>query len=682
MRWIRTTLPAALAVAALLMTVLPISAFAAFENTHKNTGDQAWDIVAVAETQVGYKEGTLEGTKFINDNYTKYGVWYENNVQKGGYIRGAWCAMFVSWCAKEAGIPSETVYYHAYCPYGVTWYKERGLFHDSLDKGGAPYTPQRGDIIYFKEARGGASHVGLVRYTEGDTVYTVEGNTDSMDKELGKSGGAYLKYYKLDSTKLLGFATPNYTDSYSTAAERLGTYQMTGDQVNLRLGPSTSYASIGKLSKNELLVVSEVTDSGWGKLTRTDGTVGWSKISDYATYLGHDVLAGSITASHDYVRVTTDKNGRVTLTNPGAVAVTVDLSTYLPVGTATTPYFNLSSTALSGSYSLAFVNTAEGYTMPYDPTVNGLTSTSAAAISQSHTAQILIKTDWKPQNKCQIDSVRITLQPSSSVCLNYAYFADEPNVITSSAFNTRVYDGSDTVVVPDANVNLMSPDSLTIDTDDVAGGYIYDNGTLTVRADSPDGYAVTMTPNVTFAPERLHRLLGAVQSDAAYDIFCTVATQNGDRALSLATDYRYSVGAENNRIPAGEHTNAVNLYTAFNDAYPLPADGQSTVKSITVRLYEAGSLTLSALQLNDTDKTVTFADSITKQEQTTGAPDILAGDVYPDEELDMRDAFVLYQHASGDQPLTDEQVPAADMNSDGEIDMKDAMFLYALVNGD
>ena len=70
----------------MLMVMVPystITANAAYENTHSNTGNQREDIVAVAETQIGYHEGSLEGTVSSSNNYTKYNVW--NGTIDGTY---------------------------------------------------------------------------------------------------------------------------------------------------------------------------------------------------------------------------------------------------------------------------------------------------------------------------------------------------------------------------------------------------------------------------------------------------------------------------------------------------------------------------------------------------------------------------------------------------------------------
>ena len=56
----------------LLMCILPsaVEVHAAYENTHTNTGNQRADIIAIALTQVGYKEGS--------GGYTKYGEFHGN----------------------------------------------------------------------------------------------------------------------------------------------------------------------------------------------------------------------------------------------------------------------------------------------------------------------------------------------------------------------------------------------------------------------------------------------------------------------------------------------------------------------------------------------------------------------------------------------------------------------------
>ena len=74
------------------------------------TGNQAKDIVEIARTQIGYKEGTRYW-KTVKGNRIKYVPTAYGNYF-GGY-HDEWCAIFVCWCAEKAGvkksvIPTET----------------------------------------------------------------------------------------------------------------------------------------------------------------------------------------------------------------------------------------------------------------------------------------------------------------------------------------------------------------------------------------------------------------------------------------------------------------------------------------------------------------------------------------------------------------------------------------------
>lgn len=119
-----------------------------YVNTHVNTGNQRQDIIAVAMTQLGYREK--------NENDTKYGDWY-------GLPNQPWCAMFVSWCARQADISTDIIKRCAWAhpnTFGIPYYH------------GSSYTPKPGDLFFTE----GFTHVGLVLYVEGDFFYCIEGN--------------------------------------------------------------------------------------------------------------------------------------------------------------------------------------------------------------------------------------------------------------------------------------------------------------------------------------------------------------------------------------------------------------------------------------------------------------------------------------------------------------------------
>lgn len=166
----------------IMLLVMAVPANAAYENTYTNTGDQRADIIGVALTQVGYREG--------NNNYTKYGAWY-------GYPNHPWCGMFVSWCANQAGIPTSVI-------------KKAGRanpwdFGFSTYYTGYEYTPKPGDLYFNKEF----GHMGIVYYVDGSYVYSIEGNTNDSGYE---GVGVFIRKHKV---KDLYYVSPNYRSDAS-----------------------------------------------------------------------------------------------------------------------------------------------------------------------------------------------------------------------------------------------------------------------------------------------------------------------------------------------------------------------------------------------------------------------------------------------------------------------------------
>ena len=136
-------------------------------------------LIKMAESQLGYVEGP--------DNDTKYGDWY-------GIPNGAWCAMFVSWCAYQVGISTDVIVKYASCSAGRKWFEDNNRFGYKED-----YTPKAGDIIFFLSD--GASHTGIVINCDGNKVYTIEGNTANMCAK---------RSYDLNWHTITGYGIPNY----------------------------------------------------------------------------------------------------------------------------------------------------------------------------------------------------------------------------------------------------------------------------------------------------------------------------------------------------------------------------------------------------------------------------------------------------------------------------------------
>lgn len=201
----------------LIICVLGVSVYAAAPNyevssAYKNgayyqnllgvklTGNQAKDIVNVALSQVGYHEGSsgsdLSGNSSSSANYTEYGRWFGQQSN--------WCAIFISWCANQAGIPTSVVKKNAVASGNSCQFGEKKYSFGSRN-------PQPGDILYVQnDSDSNVDHVGLVYKVDDTYIYSVEGN-------FGNKVGT-IKYYKdsgrqtyYSSTKILFYGVPDYS---------------------------------------------------------------------------------------------------------------------------------------------------------------------------------------------------------------------------------------------------------------------------------------------------------------------------------------------------------------------------------------------------------------------------------------------------------------------------------------
>ena len=163
-------------------------------------------LIKTALGEVGYLEKASNA--YLDDktknagkaNFTKYGKWYGINPD-------AWCAMFVSWCATQAGA-GDIIPRHASCALGIEAFRRLGRW-----KPRKSYTPVPGDIIYFGTTSGTPQHVGIVWAVTGGRVYTVEGNTSAGEDVVIANGGAVAeKNYVITNARILGYGHPAWPE--------------------------------------------------------------------------------------------------------------------------------------------------------------------------------------------------------------------------------------------------------------------------------------------------------------------------------------------------------------------------------------------------------------------------------------------------------------------------------------
>ena len=179
-----------------------------WERTFRNvklTGKWNEDVLAIAQTQLGYTESTAnyevqeDGTTM--KGYTRYGDWYGNAY-------GDWCAMFCSFCMNYAGVDRDLISFEAGCQ---TWVNKLSSEKYDLYHTADTYIPVPGDLVFFDwdefdanhpENRQ-ADHIGFVvelvydqESKELTKIKTIEGNSGDQVRENS---------YEMDCEDIIGY---------------------------------------------------------------------------------------------------------------------------------------------------------------------------------------------------------------------------------------------------------------------------------------------------------------------------------------------------------------------------------------------------------------------------------------------------------------------------------------------
>ena len=202
------------------------------------SGDEARDVLAIAMSQVGYHEGNsdgeLDGLGISGSrDFVEYNVLYgrlDNNQGNGMSYGYYWCASFVNWCLRMAGVDKDASGSEVSCE---RWYADARQMGIYRSKSG--YIPSSGDIIFFKD-RGSSmdsTHVGIVRYSDGKNVYTVEGNTSNGSEYSSNGEYVALKQYSLSNSYIVGYASPKYEENKTARrVDYSGSFRSLGDYIS------------------------------------------------------------------------------------------------------------------------------------------------------------------------------------------------------------------------------------------------------------------------------------------------------------------------------------------------------------------------------------------------------------------------------------------------------------------
>ena len=251
------------------------------------TGNQVTDLIAVAASQLGYREGTNKNDLSGNGGGTGDCTEYGNNLGKNGL---PWCASFVSWCFQEAGIPTSIMPRSAGCGVLRSSVYNKGAAWHSVDSG---YKPKAGDLVmyeklvkredgkryyvYAKRDKNGVpdttSHVGIVVSDFNDAKQTY----DVIDGNGNQGQVKYLANQKLymagpvygggTMNRIQGFITPAYTTGSGKGYDGgLGT-SVSKLNVTLTKATDPEYTAKEKIEETNAVVVSRVTKPAGSSVT-------------------------------------------------------------------------------------------------------------------------------------------------------------------------------------------------------------------------------------------------------------------------------------------------------------------------------------------------------------------------------------------------------------------------------
>lgn len=280
------------------------------------TGDQRKDVIAIALSQLGYHEGNSaadfhgESTDGVRD-FVEYNVMsgqYDNGQGNGVSYGYYWCASFVNWCLRQAGVGKDaSAGAEISCQRWVSACSNAGIF-----KSRGSYIPKAGDMIFFRDKGSAVSstHIGLVLYVDAGQVYTVEGNTSFTNDYSSDGEYVALKHYSLDSDYIVGYGCPKYNAEtsykrvdYSGELKTRGQYIPHG-RVMLYSDKDKSL-EIGEIDAFTLFDVAEISD----KTLSVNACVSGARVTGY---IDADADVVQVSSAEDMFTISyTDKDGNM-----------------------------------------------------------------------------------------------------------------------------------------------------------------------------------------------------------------------------------------------------------------------------------------------------------------------------------------------------------------------------------
>lgn len=250
-------------------TMQKIQTLLAAQPAKTNKNYTASALIAIAANEIGYHEKRSNANlddKTVNAgaaNFTKYA----RDLAQKGYYNGskqgfAWCDVFVDWCflqlcggdAVEAQIlECQTGPYGAGCSFSAQYYKQQGRWST---------TPALGAQIFFIVG-GDINHTGIVAEINGNTIVTIEGNTN---EQVAK------RTYNLPNASIAGYGLPKYVEESPQDTFTPYKVKITAKKLNVRANPDIEAPVIAILQQGSIKeIIAE--ENSFGKLKDEDGWI-------------------------------------------------------------------------------------------------------------------------------------------------------------------------------------------------------------------------------------------------------------------------------------------------------------------------------------------------------------------------------------------------------------------------
>lgn len=178
------------------------------------TGEWNKDVVAIAESQLGYAEST-ENYNVENDTdiygYTRYGAWYGNPYEE------EWSTTFVLFCLNNAGISDKDIPYSDGCEEWADKLADKKMLEAPED-----YEAEAGDIVLFDTDNDKkADHAGIItEVNDGNKLVVIEGDSDNKVQQ---------NKYKTDAAAIYGYVKLPSNVAASDTEEAVDTENTTED---------------------------------------------------------------------------------------------------------------------------------------------------------------------------------------------------------------------------------------------------------------------------------------------------------------------------------------------------------------------------------------------------------------------------------------------------------------------